>query len=317
MKNKKTWIVFSVVCVILGIIILIAGRIMGGIPGFYIDRNGIHTSYESMNSEAVKDSKILETFDSMEIHVDDADVELVESDRFAIDYCIAGEDKNLICEVENGKLVFRDAFHLRIWNFGIFMPGFGEISDTTGYYIRIEVPSGAKFDKILIDMEDGSLKIGSLYAEQLEIDNEYGNVDIENYMGKNLTVDMQDGDFSAGVIEAEQTELDNEYGDVLIDKISGEMISSELEDGEFGINNLNTVRAKVNSEYGDVCLGISGDIYEYGFDLDTEYGSIHIADGRLEREYRDEGMRYQTKENKSKRVEVSCEDGDIEIFQVK
>ncbi len=317
MKNKKTWLILSAMCVILGIIILTAGRILGGLPGFYIDRNGIHTVNEAQASEFVRDSRVLEAFESIEIDIDEADVELIESDRFAIDYCIAGEYGNVICEVKDGKLVFKEAAHNRIWNFGAFIPGFGEVLDETDCYIRIEVPAGTQFDDILINMEEGSLNLPSLYAEQLKLDNEYGDINIKKYHGEKLKVDMQDGDFSADVIEAEQAEFNNEYGNILIDRISGGNILSKLEDGEFCINSLDMDRTEVSNEYGNVCLGIAEDMNEYGLDLETEYGSINIADGKLERRYSDEGMTYRTKDSRSKRIEVSCEDGNIEVFQAR
>ena len=44
MKNKKLGITASLICVTLGIALAIAGRLMGGYPGFYIDNTGIHTT---------------------------------------------------------------------------------------------------------------------------------------------------------------------------------------------------------------------------------------------------------------------------------
>lgn len=314
MKNKKTWLTLSAVCVILGIIILTVGRILGGSPGFYIDRYGVHTSGDEI-AEAVYGSMELEDFDSMELDVDYADVEVVVSDRFAVEYCIPGEYGEPVCEVKNHKLLFKENTHMRIWNFTIFSTGSGISWNGEEYYVRIEVPAKWQSDNILIDMDDGNLVLPSINAEELKIDNAYGSISLEAYTGERLLVSMEDGLFSADMIDARQAEIKNEYGNIKIERAVGGDLLAELQDGDFWINNLNVKKIEIDNEYGDVHLGVEGDIYEYEYELDTEYGYISIADGKWKKNYSEEGMRYQSEESKARKIEVFCEDGDIEIYQ--
>lgn len=313
MKNKKLWLIFSGLCIILGIIVLTAGRCMGGRPGFYVDRKGIHLSGDAEKEEAFKNSMTLDRFESAEIETDYADVEIILSDRFHVDYHISGEYSGPVCEVENGRFIFKESSHEYFWNFGIFAEP-GMLWDNDRNYVRIEIPK-QQFEKISIDMEDGELKLPSIQADELKINNEYGNVSLEEYTGESLLVSIEDGDFSAGLVEAGQVKINNQYGSTQIKKAVGENLSAKVEDGGIRIDHTAVDKLEVDNEYGDVHLGIAGDIYEYEYDLDTEYGYISVADGKWKKNYKDEGMKFQSEGSKAKKIEVFCEDGDIEIYQ--
>ena len=47
MKNKKIWFFLSLLCLLSGGLFVLLGTLLGGIPGFYLDKNGIHTSRET------------------------------------------------------------------------------------------------------------------------------------------------------------------------------------------------------------------------------------------------------------------------------
>lgn len=321
MKSKKAWMIASLICVGAGIMILIIGRILGGIPGFYIDHTGLHTSAKEETAAPIEGAEVYDEFESVELDIDYADVEFVVSDRFAVEYCLMGEYGDPVCEVKNGKLIMHEAEYrnIKIWNFSFFSgnPWGRDSVSEPDYYVRVEVPKGCKLNQISADIEDGDFTLPEIQAEELTVNNEYGDVQIEEYRGNRLEIAMQDGALLIGTDEAAKTDISSEYGSVEIGRISGGVLQADLQDGSLRIQELDLKKAEIDNEYGDVELGIWGKAGEYGLDLSTEYGVIHIDDGRSSREYGSDEAEYKTIGSSEKNIEVSCEDGNITISHKK
>lgn len=275
MKNKKRWLEVSFICVILGIILLKAGRFMGGRPGFSIDRQGIHAASDEEYPEPLKGEIPLDEFESAELDVDYADVELVASDRFAVEYCLAGDSKAPVCEVKNGKFKFIEGDYFRIMNFTFFSSGTDSRGPGPQYFVRLEIP--------------------------------------KNKTLSNVSVKTEFGDISIDALKARRTELVNEYGDIEISEAGGDSLKAELDSGNLTISRLAVSHTKIENEYGDVNLTAAGDVKEHTLDLYTEYGSIRAGDVvKHEDEYSDE-IHYKSDGDGKKTIEVLCEMGDINI----
>lgn len=111
MKNKKIWFFLSLLCLLSGGLFVLLGTLLGGIPGFYLDKNGIHTSREtaSQTMNVFQDTIELDPFDSMELNIYNAeDVTLIPSDRYAVEYRITGIYEKPVCQAEDGRLIFRE-----------------------------------------------------------------------------------------------------------------------------------------------------------------------------------------------------------------
>ena len=61
----------SLGCILSGIFFLFAGTLLGGIPGFYVDRTGVHTSREAADQRrnVFQDTVELDAFDRIELDV--------------------------------------------------------------------------------------------------------------------------------------------------------------------------------------------------------------------------------------------------------
>lgn len=312
MKNKKMWLEVSFVCVILGIIILTIGRFLGGQPGFYIDGNGLHTTGDERDVMPVTASQELPEFDRIELDVDYADVEITLSDRFAVEYCLPGRYGEPVCEVRNGKFTFKEGSYIRNISFGFFMSTKSSSEIEPDYYVRVEVPRGAELSEASLDVETGDLDIRSLQAEDLKIVNEYGNVTLDRFVGKKFKLKQDSGDFTIDLLKADSMELKNEYGMIIIDKAEGSSLTAELGAGDCQVSALKVSDVEIKNEYGNVGLTVSEDVEEYSMALRTEYGYIRVGNEMIKDDDYDE-VRYESKGTGKKRIEVSCDDGKIEI----
>ncbi len=320
MKNKKIWLILSLACILSGIFLSVIGKLFGGIPGFYLDRTGIHTSREAAENTATvyQNTMELEAFDSVELNIAYTDVMFVPSDRYAIDYRITGTSAEPVCRVENGRLSFQeDASYgtdSRIW-FLYADPGFDDVREPAPepYYVKIEFPSDIAFSEILIRMESGDLELPDLYADTLDIKNMYGNVTLNSYSGKDLKFRMSSGDLFLGNIHTEQAEIRNEYGDVQIDRVSGNRLSTYQSSGFFLAACLDVTDIHLENEYGTVHAGLPEDPAAYGYDLYTDYGLISINGKTLKQSDEEDGVSYFSEGDGTKNIVISCESGDIMI----
>ncbi len=320
MKDKRKWLIASLICVVTGIVIMTAGRLMGGRPGFFIDGTGIHRAGETLDEEPVKGFQEFEEFDMIELHADDADVEIVASDRFAVEYCLSGEYGEPVCKVENGELIFDESHNTKLifMNIGFFT-GNVHMGDEPRYYVKIEIPEDRILSQAFFNIEDGGLKIASLRAGELCVKNEYGNIVLDEYEGEKLKIDMDSGDLTLGILKAEQAELNNEYGRITVSEMDGNILNIKQDSGDCRIDWLKSSDTEIENEYGNVSLGILKERKEYSFDLFTEYGRIYVKDkdGEWKQDSTDDGAHYTFKGRGEKKLKVFCEDGNININSVK
>lgn len=259
MKNKRIWITLSAACILSGVLFTAAGIMLGGIPGFYLDRTGIHTSRESMQNdpETFRQTIELESFDRMDLKLSYADVTFVPSDRYAASYCLTGLVDAPVCQVEDKTLTFRESpgeNDARIW-FLYAGPSSGSRKEPIPEsFLKIEYPAGKEFSRVAIDLASGNLELPLLHADTLELTNDYGDVSLEGYNGTSLLLHMSSGSLTAGSIRADQTELCNEYGDLSLDAYTGKTLDIRMSSGDLILGAVEADRADLKNEYGSVII---------------------------------------------------------------
>ena len=316
-KNKKTWIKAALICVLLGAALLIIGRTIGGVPGFYIDRSGLHTADETLRSETIRGSDTLDPFNSIELDIKYADVELITSDRFAIEYCTMAEYKEPDYEVKNGKLTFRESHSVSLFNVGLFYKSFGVSTEETRYYVRIEIPKDTELTNVSLNIESGNLDISSLQADALNISNEYGDISLNQYKGGSLNIQMESGSLSLGALDTAQTKIYNEYGEVYVSDAKGDRLTIQMESSDCQIDRLQFSDTQIKNEYGNISLGLPGDLDNYGFDLRAEYGDIRVENEEHEYDNGFDEATYRTAGDGKKKISVTCESGNIDVYPTK
>lgn len=316
-KNKKTWIITAFICVALGVALSLIGRILGGVPGFYIDGSGLHTAEETLHSETVRGADTLDAFDSIELDVEYVDVELIASDRFAIEYCTMAEYGDPAYEIKNNKLIFNESQSVKFFNVDLFYGSFGISTEEPRYYVRIEIPKDTSLTNVSLDIESGDLDIDSLQTDVLKICNEYGNVSLNQYNGNSLDIDMESGSLSIGALDTAQAVIDNEYGKIDISDAQGDGLTIHMESCDCQIDCLGFSNTQIENEYGDISLGLPGKLDSYGFDLCTEYGDLRIGNEGYGYESDGDEITYRAAGDGKKKISASCESGNIEIYPAK
>lgn len=300
MKNKKIWLFLSLGCILSGIFFLFAGTLLGGIPGFYVDRTGVHTSREAADQRrnVFQDTVELDAFDRIELDVSYVeDVALVPSDRYAVEYRTWGSAEEPVCRVEDGRLLFREGpfsgSDSRIW-FLYADPGseYTRELEPGPYYVTVEYPADQTFTDVVIRMESGDLKLPVLKAETLDVRDDYGDVSMEGYTGTALNLFLSIGNLTTGTVAADQAQLENEYGSVALDDYTGKSLEIRMSSGELSLDTITAEKTDILNEYGEVLIGqASGDSLTaelssgsflsdrldfHDLDIKNEYGTVRV-----------------------------------------
>lgn len=309
MKNKiKIWWI-SLGCVGVGLILTIAGLMLGGHPGFYINMTGIHTFGQS-EKPYVQEKKRLDEFDSMDISVNYADLQIIPSDGYYIEYRLGGSDSNPIVRVDNQKLTFKEGTSVSIgFNFLAF-GGYSGSSDN--HYVKLYVPKDQYFTDVKLKSDDGFIDIGDIRGKSMKVNNSYGNIKIGSFQGSRFEAYLSDGDLHMETLDSDSVKLDNSNGDCKFGTIKGLDVNVQMSNGDFQADQVDVTSFDAANDFGNVKLGLAEDMKKYDFDLQTEAGSIKLAGDEPIIED-DAGSQYHTNYGAKNKITVACADGDIEI----
>ena len=90
---------------------------------------------------------------------------------------------------------------------GFFTGTMGVVFHEPRYFVKVTIPKKTKLSEAVFDIESGDLAISSIQADTLKIDDEYGDVNLEQYDGKALDIRLESGNLSLGTVNAAQADL--------------------------------------------------------------------------------------------------------------
>lgn len=280
-KNIK----FSLLILVIGLLLSSIGLLLGGYRHNVIISQSFPFKIslkENYNRESIFDN--LNKFSGININVSSSNINILEGDRYSIeyskdievDYNIKNNDLYIAAKTNNITIVSLD------------------INDDTNF-ITVTVPKNALITDIKTKSNSGNftLKDISLYSNSLTLGS--GNVYIENVKLDRLDVSSKSGTTKINDVEANEIRLKNNSGDITLSKIrsnileasskSGnlQMESSEISEGsiiqlnsgnmKIENSDINNIEVKLTSGYANLAGTFSGKIFFIGksgnFDLNT------------------------------------------------
>lgn len=244
--------VTAIASLCIGIILVVTGLIFGG-------KHSIH-GFSLINTTS-KSYTEMDEFDSLEIDVDSARVVIEQGDSYSVKYELAGDDDDIECKVEDGKLYIHNAedsgFHL-FWNW----------SDDA--YITITVPEDTKLQSVYVDTDAGNIKISNIAADKFVIDSDAGNINLDEIESFDLvTVETNAGNVHANGKLAGDCEFKSNCGNVSVDtEYSSDMYSYDV-DTSVG-------HSDVTNGDGDN-LSDSDNEGDYNMNVKTDLGNVNLT----------------------------------------
>ena len=326
MKNKwmKRTLLVGAVGIVAGGILLGAGVALEGSASFYYDKNGFHVKEntpEEENTAYVLENTLTGKLKEIEVVLEDADLEIVSGDDWAVEYVLDGSDTEPVYEVKDGKLVLEEGGYAYdgeyMVSFGLggawWRQGDGQYQSP---YVKITIPDGEKLDSVKIRNSYGRILIDrDLLADSVTVDAQDGEVCMEGWSGKELALDLEYASLETGDLDGDTVDITSEDGTVRIGTLKAETVQLRTQYGELTADVDGADRVDVESEDGTVNLNLVGGMDQYGVNLYSEYGSIHTPQGRVEEDEYDgsSDFLHLADDQKEASVIVYTQYGDIRI----
>jgi hypothetical protein len=265
--KKSIWI--PLVIIIVGVCLAGAGFAIGGLKALQpvrIDKDGVHragadkliTIDEAYTASQVK---------SLVIDADYMDHVIVKEGEAGSKITVKGANYSsnggLVSALSDGSLsvVTSDPNHRSGW---IINLGISSVPDNKNCYLEITVPKGAEFDVLSAKIDAANIDLSGLAADTVMIDNDYGNIGINNVTAQDLTIRADAGNITGTDVRANEISVDNNYGDIEFKRLT--------------LAGLCTVE----SDAGDVSISLTNAEAEVGYELTVNAGTITAGEDKRE-----------------------------------
>lgn len=324
MKQKwiKTVLAAAAVSIVTGGVCLGAGVAMGGSPGFYIDKDGIHVRENisaKQDADYVLKTTPTGTLKKLDIDLKDAELIIEQGDTWAVEYQLDGYRLAPEYSLENGTLTVRENQNHRDRNNYFFQFGdswweWENNAAKTGPYVRITVPEGAVLEEARFVGTYGDMAVKkNLRVSRMSVQLQDGSIRLDGWEGDTLTLDMRYGNVVAGKLNGKDMNIKSHDGAVKIEELSGGTVAFDMGYGELNASVNGTKSVDVETADGNVNLDLTGGIDRYGVSLHSEYGEIRLPDGFVEPDEYNENSDYIKMAGDSAGVRVYTESGSIRV----
>lgn len=272
---------FAITGILVGIFALIGGiliaiGVLRGADGNFKLFGQLRFSYGT--PDLVKSDLImLEDFDRVDINARRAHVEVIKSDRNAVEYSVYSNQVK--CEVKDKCFTFKeDSSIFTFWNRG---KNRRNLDDT---YIRVYVKSD-DLSRLTVKSDLGDIHIEGITSYKMSADADLGNVVIENANVSNLIGKSDLGKFSFEGSCTQKMDVDVDTGSAYVSgDLSGDIV--------------------IDANMGDVKVTTCYNKDSYYLNSDCDMGSIRIHENG--------GEKLEQKSN----MKIDCDMGSIDIYFV-
>lgn len=347
MNSKKILTVFVGIAIATGIIL--SGIII--VTGITHKGTASASAREEIHSHVLEKTK-LEDFSEASITISYANVSILPSDGYYLEYCLDGTCEAPAYNVSNGKFEFKEGAVQRKYQFNLNPFGYPFIYENQEpFYLNLYVPKEQYFELLSIYNDSGNVEIEELQAKKAELTLDYGNLNLESFTGDSLILTLDSGNVEFGTISCKEFTVYDDYGNLTGDNLSASTsVSAELDSGNFEVQHLSTdtfsltnnygntdiysftstnstfsidsgnlslldadfKNINVSNDYGNADLELRQAITEYNYDLFAEYGTISVNGKTLETN--DDGeSSYQKDNGKDRKIKIGCDSGNITI----
>lgn len=264
MNNKKFFTMcffLTVIGVFLcGVGIVLGGRIYGvelGKDGFIIQTDIDKT--EQDETRYIVKAEDIDSFDSISADIDFAEVNIVRSNRYGIEYRFP-MDSALSYEVDDDELkVETNKRDIKDWSFTLFSIK-NKIDGKLIPMLNIYIPADARLENIDIDLSGGVIRVPTLKAEEIYLKNSFGSVELSDLESEELRINVSSGNITGNDILTEDANISSSLGNIEINEMVAEDLKMKFSSGNISVGNIKAESADINCTYGAIELGgVAGD----------------------------------------------------------
>jgi len=244
MMSRHTHIAMTMIA--FGILLALVGYFSGGKWSFVLNDEGIHVP---KNNNLVNNSYELNDFTSINIVNDYGDVEIVTSDRYALETNVV-EDDDITYSIKDNTLTIETKGKKK----NDLQLGFGSFNTPS---ITIYVPADVKLNTVVLNSNFGDTTIRDLNYQQLNLTGDYGDIILKNTTG-------------------DKTEITQSFGDMKLQQFSSNGFVVESENGDINIDGTLNGQSTITSNFGNTTLDLQNKKSEIGYELNTDFGNLTV-----------------------------------------
>ena len=292
-RTVKTILIIAACLIPIGIIATFIGLRFGGQAGWSLDLNDGSLSFANdMVTEAVD----LKDFDSLDLKVSTADVNIVRGDSYKIEYKVR-KGKEPKIKQEGGKLTIEQPpMGFVMFNFGLH-----EGENTFIIYVpessgQITLNAKASTGDIMLDRIRVSGKIEASTSDIL----------LNDIEGDELEVNISSGDIDGDKVKIAKTRFEGSTSDISILRLFSDDVYCHASTGDIDINDSAVSNLKADTSTGDVNIQLNGKPDDYSYNIKVSTGDIVVNGEEVEKSIQ--------KDNGSDRkIEISTSTGDVDV----
>ena len=264
--KDNIWKIILIIIAV-GLIVSLIGFLMGAKRWIYInDKGGI--SIVDTSKEITVNDFALDSFTSMEIDADSADVEIIISDKYGIEATYFDKKDNPVWKVENNvlKVDYPQKDTLMLFNFNLSF-------NFKNSKLKIYLPQDAELGEADIKLSYGKVKIDELKVKELSIKNSFGDVNINNITAEDIKLTLSSGKFNVSNITAKEITAKNSYGAGYFKTVTTDRLSVKMSSGDLSLTGCTIGALDIKNSYGAVNCQ---DIVSGGTDINVSSGAIRL-----------------------------------------
>jgi hypothetical protein len=316
-------------CVLaLGVILTVIGLLQGGTIAYaiYPTERKVYTAKDTENAGGNYREEVVavEDFDSLQIDVDSADVEIKQGDGYQVSYCLQKKEEPSIV-VKDGSLQVKSVSDssFSIYFFPLSMGNFGW--GNAGERIVVTLPAEKTLESADIQSDYGDITVQQVNIEKLELESGYGDISMQKVNIENLELKANSADavFSDAILgdyhltcdygdvtfknsQCKSGEIKADSGDVVLQNFLGQSLSVKDDYGDVTLADCELDRLDVSCDDGDVDIALNGNLKDYDFDVSVSAGDFKLNG-------KEQGTPYEINEGKDKKIIISDSYGDVSL----
>ncbi|GAB0166706.1 DUF4097 family beta strand repeat-containing protein [Lysinibacillus sp. CTST325] len=274
MTSRHTHIAITMIA--LGVLLALVGYFSGGKWSFVVNGEGIQLPE---NNKLVNNSYKLDDFTNLNIINHYGDVEIVTSNRYALETNVIKDDDVTYSIKDNTLTVETKSKKKNGFEFGFFS------SRTPS--IKIYVPSDVKLKTVILDSNFGDTTIRGLNYQELNLIGDFGDI---------LFKDTTGG----------KTEITQSFGDMRLQQFSSNGFVAESEHGDINIDGTLNGQSTITSNFGDATLHLQNKKSALGFELQTDFGDLTVDN-------EDQNSKVSQSYNGDNQLKATLSHGDLQL----
>ncbi len=283
MKNKSIIIILVVVLVLVGLgLIILMANLLGG---------SINFGFGGVSDELVMDEFIDGDYSNISISTDMSEIMIKNSsdDRFRV--VVYGYKERTSFDKSNNELniktkaksCFGFCFNQKASKVIVYVPSsYNKEMNVDNRYGDIEIE---KFmdSKMTIVAKAGDVRIDG--GREIDIKNDFGNIKIDNV--RTLRAKASCGNIKVG--EAEYVDIKNDYGDIDVDSVTNYLnIEESCGDIEIGSIDLKN-NSRIKNSLGNINIGSTNEVY-----IDAK---VDLGESKINNNYREAKVELEVENN--------------------